>query len=271
MSLYKIEQLASRLNYEWYNEKKSFFSKEPFYDPKEGKISDTIPNSVTFEDENSEEFSVDQPYVYDVDFNNYCWRGFYCNLISITEEEYEDYPIDASDISKQIIFNIRDLVNSLKNDDETYNVITISKETLTEKIEKMQMLNPDNIEYKEVLKFFLDKTITAIDMEFNQFLSAYVASKKYKDKLVFNLNQEEIAALLNILFKADFFYQPYGAEYMFLDFGSKYFHFPNQRKNGQITPAKGLYKKFSEARGESCSIKAQNAVKQRLYQVLKDL
>jgi hypothetical protein len=270
-ALHKIEELVSQLDYSWYNQKKYFFEKETFYIPKYGKICEEMPDYRQDWDEENQ-CSIERPnIVIDIDFKEYCWSSYYPGCLNGSEYTIETLPIDSGNVCASVLAEVKELVNELRTDDLRHNVLMIARDTLIDNIEQLQALQADDTEYKDILSHFLHEARMAIHKEFRAFKEAYFASKDYKHKLVFNLNQDELAALLNILFKAEFFYQSDVADNMFLDFARKHFHFPNQRQKGKITLARGLDKKFREAQGIDYSIKARQTVIDRLKKAIKDL
>ena len=100
---------------------------------------------------------------------------------------------------------------------------------------------------------------------------AYDIAEAYQDKLEFNLKQDELAALLYILYKAGFIHTPAGDHSSYLNFCKNHFHFKNQKQGMDFSPAKGIIKKFSEARGNDYSKHARTSVITRLKEAIKTL
>ena len=269
MGLAKIEQLISQLDSTWYEKKKYWFEKEPLYNHKHGIIYDVFEGSY-WQDE--AEGPVKEPdTVIDIDFKKYCWNSYYPGCLDSNEGSNEVYPTDLKRVVSGILIEINQMISQVITDDVKYNIIMQSRETMIEKVEYMLTLQPDNIEYIETLKDFLQRARIDLHNEHKQFKEAYEAAKKYQDKLVFDLKQEELAALLYILYKADFFHQSTTGDTVFLDFCRKFFYFQNQKKPGVPTIAKGIVKKFSDARGKDYPSKPRTEMVERLKEAFKHL
>jgi len=271
-SIDNIEQLVLQLNSSWFESKKEWFVKETFYSKNHERIFEEWeePNWVWDDETNIVIELPPHNFVIYKNFNEYCWNGYYWQGLYEHEEEIAELPTNASRIADGILSEIAIVLKGIVEVKVNHKIILNSIDTISNALEDLQSVNSSE-EYLEFLTFFLFKTKQKISKEYGHFKRAYDISESYKDKLDFNLKQDELAALLYILFKAEFINTPSGDTSLYLNFCKNYFHFKNQKKDLEFAPAKGIIKKFSEARGPGYSTKARESIITRLKKAFDEL
>ena len=251
MSLQKIKQLVSQLNYKWYKEIKQIFENEQSY----VKTKDIL-----------EYMNYDEPEK--IDLKSYCWAYY-----SPGHDYYEpDSIIDGSSVSGEILKELDKMIQEIKTDEAKDNIISAVRDNVTDTIEDLQKGHPQDSEYLEVLDYYLLQIRKGIHDEYGEFKHAFTIATNYQDKLKFELKLDELAVLLQILFNEGFIHTSTAKDFTYLTFYKKYFHFKNQRKGNAYSPATEIDKKLSDVRNEEVSHKSlvkvttelQNAIKQLL-------
>lgn len=179
---------------------------------------------------------------------------------------------NIDELAYELVKEISDFLKEEKDAITTHKFIhyVLKKIEVEVTVQKESLVASDI--YCSVLDDFLNRCTSMLYRKYERLLTIYKYTVDYKDELIFDLKQDELAALLNILFTAKFIYTP-TKKYTtsFLDFCESYFHFRNQKEDMSYTPAKEIGKKFSEARGPGHSTKARKSIINRLQQAFKEL
>lgn len=243
-SLEKIEQLVLQLTKEWFESKRNWFEKEPFYCKKKDRIFEEWEEYNLVWDESNELIEL-PPKKCGVNksLNDYSWSGYYPHGLYEHEEEIAELPQNASVNAEKIVAEITSMLQGIVEVKTNHYIILAAIESITDGIDELQV-NDTSDDYTEFLSFFLLKTKKMIYVKYGYIKRAYMISEKHEDKLLFKINQEKLAALMYLLYEADFL--SYSAPRDFYDFCCKYFHFPNQKKNKLHTPAKDFGSKYND-------------------------
>ena len=271
----KIDNEVSKLSHEWFLEKMKLFEKEPFYVKSLEKVYEVIMDKDFFIDDDGEFFETEREIVVDRDLNNYCWNSFFYGSIkreslSYPDESYKDIPIDAIVVSSSILELIKletsqytkiKAIHSLliKTISHIKKYTTILTESKSDSLYAMAILH---IREQFQIKLFKAFDYTQKQMDL---LDASV------DKLEFNLNQEQLAALLFILNKCGFFNTINFNDTSFLIFCRDYFYFKKGDNYKRPTSVKSFTDKYREFLRFENSPAAIEHVKKKLQDTLENL
>lgn len=167
-----VKNLVSKLNYEWFKEKSIFFLKEGLYNEEHGKIYDIITYSESIEDNeaNFEEEIMD--IVVDIDLAKYCWDSYFYGsngehlLNSESESIYKILPVDAIDISHEILWIINNYIEKFTDVKAIDIIIKKVMETMRGTVSELQKSTNDP-SYIKVLNEFVVKSTSKINEDFH--------------------------------------------------------------------------------------------------------
>ena len=155
-----INQLVSKLNYEWFKKKNSFFLNEGLYNKSLEKIYDTMTETHNIrvgEDEWKEE---ENTIIVDVDLKKYCWSSFFHGssvangLISESEYMNGSFPVDSRDIANEIVTVINTYTEKFTDVNAIDIVINEFIDAAKAEVENLQISVADEI-YKYVMDDFI--------------------------------------------------------------------------------------------------------------------
>jgi len=273
MEIKAVSDLVSKLNYDWFKEKKSFFIKETFYNKKHEKIVDTLPNSDYYEDEKGNFIEENRDIVLDIDLTSYCWYsdypGSFQDSLLQNDQIPIDVPFDAIDIANEILSLI--ITNTEKfTEPKSINNYILSVIDSAKKTIKSLLVKNEDVEYEGVLDNFFSKTRKLISKKFYHIKHQVELSDDYEERLEFNLTQEELAALLYILNKAEVFNTINFNDTTFLHFCQQYFYFKYKGEYKRPTSFKTFSDKYREyVRGENG--KTLSEIRDKLQKTLKGI
>lgn len=266
MSYEKISDLVLKLNPSWYATKKDCFLNETFYNSGEGKIYQVLEREVSFDEMNSYDpdyatYSSTEITIIDIDLVKYCWNDSYPNCSSSYDWE-ANFPENGSSVSLRIVDYLEKITKDVVEVKTIHRCILGSIETINETI-KTLLIGNSNDTYQQVLDYFLLRCKKDISKKFGHIKRINDMSEAFKDKLIFNLNQERLGALLYILKEAGFIDTPTPTDTTFLNFCSDYFYFKNQ-KTGTFTKAIDLRGKYNDAK------KPQHTARDKVVEMLQE-
>ena len=232
-----IKEETSKLNTTWFNKKLSAFKLEKRYDKSKAKI--IIVNTGSSFNDNLLEFGEsiedlpDQEVIfetrYEIDIIDYC--SLYLPIDDITcwgEFAYEDIrSSNYREVSSIIASRVKKFIVSHNMQQDLvfiYQLETTIIKTLSDDIKLLTSGSPP-IEFTEVLSNFLKSCCSDLSKKLKVYRSLHHFKSNFIDKLEFNLQQEELVALLYILNKSEFFNTLNYNDVSFMKFCSRYFQF----------------------------------------------
>lgn len=265
MEYTKIQELASKLSYEWFLLMKKTFQEETFYDSDKNKIVD-IPLDSDF-DGGVVIFSKNS-----MDLNRYSWNSFFPGSLNHTVSQLEEAPIrlplETKDVAKEILQVVMSETQGMKAAKAVDNYIHGVLKTLETEFISMAV-TPDDYEYDSVLTFFLYQVRVMVSKEF-AIVKKEIELTEYEDRLEFKLSQEELAALLYVLNKAGVLNTSDFNDTSFLHFCQKYFYFSFKDKFKKPSSFSSLSDKYREfVRGENG--RNLDKMKDRLIRTIKNI
>ena len=232
-----IKEETSKINTTWFDKKLSAFKLEKGYDKSKEKII-IVNRDISFGFSNDSfliESIDDLPNqeeiferVYEIDIIDYC--SLYLPIDEITywgvfafedirSSNYREVSgIIASHVKKFIV------TNNIQDLDLIYQLETTIIKTLSDDIKLLTSGSPP-IGFTEVLSNFLKSCCLDLDEQLKVHKSLHDLKFNFIDKLEFNLQQEELVALLYILNKSEFFNTLNYTDVSFMKFCSRYFQF----------------------------------------------
>ena len=231
-----IKEETSKLNTTWFNKKLSAFKLEKRYDKSKAKI--IIVNTGSSFNDNLLEFGEsiedlpDQEVIcetrYEIDIIDYC--SLYLPIDDITcwgEFAYEDIrSSNYREVSSIIASRVKKFIVKTNSQDLEfiYQLESNIIKTLSDDIKLLTSGSPP-IEFTEVLSNFLKSCCSDLSTKLKVYRSLHHFKSNFIDKLEFNLQQEELVALLYILNKSEFFNTLNYNDVSFMKFCSRYFQF----------------------------------------------
>jgi len=270
MSYEKISDLVLKLNPSWYDTKKDCFLNETFYNPGIGKIYQVLEDEKHFEDDmhfydddgnEYETYPSTEITIIDIDLVKYFWNDTYPNCSSSYDWE-ASFPVNGSSISYNIVSYLEKITKDVTEVKTIHRCILGSIETINETIRTL-LIGSLNETYEQALGYFLVKCKKDISKKFGHIKRINDMSEAYEDKLTFNINQEQLGALLYILKEAGFIDTPTPTDTTFLNFCSDYFYFKNQLTK-TATKATSIRNKYNDAK------KPQHTARDKVVEMLKE-
>ena len=273
-----VEEQTSLLTKNWFEKKNLEFRSHPGFNFSINKIRliDVQKSQNTF--------SQDYDSMYDISSDEELFEttieldlALYCAAyLPINETTYWGaFAFDESNSNnyKEIGWSITSAVtkfirkNKIAGSELVYKLKSSVVNKISESVKK-QKDDFENEEYAAVLIDYLNYSCRSINHQCRTELSLYDFENAFTDKLQFNLQQEELVALVYILNKAGFLNTTGVHDYIFLEFCSRIFQF--KKKNEYKFPdAKVFREKYAEIiRGtDGNGIKK---ISQKLKDVLKN-
>ncbi|QEC68748.1 hypothetical protein FRZ67_16080 [Panacibacter ginsenosidivorans] len=268
MDLSIVSEWVSELNNQWFLEKQKTFGEEWIYDKKKGKIYEVFPNSDYYEDED-EWKEINRDIIIDIDFIQYCWDSYFKQ--SFSEQDLSDkvIPVDTRKISNRILNFIITHTIDFTEPTAINNLIIEVIETIRNAMKQLLIGNSDEV-YDKVLDIFFFNTRKEISRRFGHIKQEVELIDDYKYRLEFDLNQEQLAALLFILNKAELLNTLNVNDTSFLHFCQQFFYFKFKDDYKHPNSFRTISDKYNECKG-GLNIKNVDFVKEKLNKALKDL
>jgi hypothetical protein len=239
----KIHFQVLQLNSNWFDQKQSLFIQEKDYDKKTLEIHVTIPESIGY-DEYGDSHTFEER-VFNIDFQNYCWDDSFPGSLRDQNGDNLDYPIQGRTVASNIIEIVSTSVHKVSSDETKYAILMSAYTAMLEQCIKLKTNGFDKEKYGLVLDEFYFRCQSKMFANFSDLKYYHLLSVEYqfKERLTFRLKQPELAALLLILHRADFFHHEAGVETDFMDFCTNRFYCYNQKEKA-YTKAKGLKNEY---------------------------
>jgi len=271
----KINNEVTQLSYEWFLEKKKLFENEPFFDKSLGKVYDVITDKYFFTEDDGKIFETEREIVIDRDLTHYCWNSnFYGSIqrdsINYPDESIINTPIDANVISSTILGLITEEASHYTEIKATHTLLTKTYSHLKTFTNELTKTNTDSL-YLMAISYFREQFQLQLVKAFDYTLKQIDLLDTQVDKLEFNLGQEELAALLFILNKCEFFNTANIYDTSFLRFCRDYFYFKKGDIYKQPSSSKSFTDKYREFLRLENSTAAMNHIKKKLQDTLRDL
>jgi len=269
MDIDYVKQQVSKLNRDWYKSKKRFFQKENGYDTERGHVYKILPDKESLYDEEGV-YITDKDIVIDVNINQYCWNDYFETSFSDKGYYDEELPINSKVIAYQIIQWIENTIKGVDDIAAKHKVILSVIDTIKDQIEIFTKENSDSDEYIDILDQFLILCRQCISRRFSFTKKVHLITTEYSknERLTFELNQEELGALLYILYMSDILKISTPGDTSFLNFCQDRFYFYNQKAKA-YTKAILLRNKFNDSKKSSS--KARKEVIKKLKAVINRL
>jgi hypothetical protein len=261
----QIRQLIGKLSAAWFIELKKEFEKHPFYNNVSCKIDYVYQQTFQGYDFEKDEMTDDiVDIAVEATLPEYAWRGEEYPY----EVEDKDLVIKGDRLASEIIEILDKLLKETSSTQDKYklikSVVGFVKEQAEELKGEFQEAN-----YLEAIDYCVYLLRIEITNKYVTIKYAHEVIQKYDEKLVFDLSQNELAFLLAVLLRANFF-QGTNTKSFSYDFFRKYFYFRNQ-KEGDFSRATIIHKKISEVYSGNSSIKIREKIKKRLIQAIQSL
>jgi hypothetical protein len=260
-----IESQIRFLDEKWFIKKKAEFKGHEFYDGTSDKIRiivDSVSyNQEVFFDAEEEEYYVgdntdEKIYVQDIhEFNLVQYCGAYLPIDELTDWgtfAFEDCNSNNfREVSFIIASKIQKYVSELKSNGIIEGIREIIKirfhfqEKISEIIELL-VKETENVEYKTTMNHFLISCIYELEDKIKIDKTLFNLTYPSDDKLEFNLQQEELAALLYILNRAQVFNTSNYNDTSILKFCARYFYFKKKGEYQAPTSEKAFSDKYRE-------------------------
>ena len=262
-----------RINLDWYYAKREAFSNEQIYDKELDRIYHSFTMDDSFTDDNGKLYPKQTDYIIDIDFVNYCWSSdfLYSNEYYLSKYEIEDSEINPPFSLKEISYKIELIIKKYFNVAGTPSNIAASisvisegvKEVLLKKRRAASVKKPDKRkvsikeaekvkdEYSDVLSYFYFTLMNRLNESYKEYVVLSTIEHQYdeKNRLVFDLTQDELGALLYILNTAGFIKVIVPGDTDFVNFCTDRFYY-SKGVEKVPTKASGLRKKYNDAKSD---------------------
>ena len=274
----RIAELVGELDLEWFLKMKEAFVSHENYDESRKEIykENTWHSPNYWYDENGDqnfEDYVEQGDVVKIDLRKYCssWLPIsmdnYWGLWAI-ENSRGSGPY--SGIPMLVLEEAIEFLKGVQSPLEISKVIVLVGEDISDCVRKTLDGVAKEDDFANVLMDFRDETIKLLHTNFSRFLELDELIQKYEDKLEFNLQQEELAALLFILNKAGFLNTKNFDHSPFIPFCVKYFRFKKKDEYVKIKNKETFADKYREIIRLDSGLGLLK-VKEKLDETIKDL
>lgn len=265
----QIQSIVGELNSIWFNKLKEEFVRHPFYNEKSGFIDDAIQRADSIYDpETGESIEYGYDVVIQATLPEYAWKG---ERFFISDEEDFDLVLKANSVTPQIFAIIEPLLNETSNLKDKYNLIRTVTNIIIENGEILKKEFSDK-SYEEVISYCIQMIRVEINKKYKNISRAHDTFAIYEDKLLFNLNQKELAFLLTLLVKCNFI-EGTNFNNNHLDFFRKFFYFKNQKESNRFQKAKDIHKKMSDVASANNTAyqSIKEDIKNKLIEAIKEL
>jgi hypothetical protein len=268
MDVSAAEKLVFQLNEDWFQQKKHWFQREPFYDKDLEKIYDGIPGNDEY-DEEGNWIGKEDDIVIDKDLASYCYSSNFYGSLSSTDPPEHVLPIDGSDVTYEIMKLLSRYIEQLVSPKAKNNCIVLFIDAIRNQINVLLEKNNDDV-YEGALENFLFKTRQEISRKYHYIKTEVELLDDFQDTLNFNLTQEKLVALLYILNKAGVFNTLNYNDTTFLRVCQQYFAFrlkSNYQRPKNLKTFTDKYREF--VRGENG--KNLDEMKNMLIRTIKEI
>ncbi len=246
-----ISQIIGKLNVEWFAAVKAEFEGSPFYNSKSKMIDDAIEEYPLYWDaqtgEEDEEKSK-KPVTINIhaELPEYSWNGLPNRFLNLNED---DEPVlKAKSLFSDIANVVGLLLNEASGISEKQRVVLAVKQSISEAADILKS-TVKNTDYHAAIDYCISEFIHFLSQKYWSVQAAHDTISEFEEKLLFNMNQNELALLLTVLSRADFIHGGSEKESAAHHFFSKYFYFKNQKQNKTFTRAVHINNKISAVNG----------------------
>lgn len=229
----EIEALVANFSFRWYEQKhEQFVDIAKGYDPNTSMRTNKIAGYNTMIDEETgetySEIAWEDTEVLTIE--EFCWLD--------QERSYEQMafypdkalvPVDASILIHELCDKINDF---LPKEDVigSYNIVNNSQNILRVKIDDLLSNNTD-VGYEKVCRYISENGSNLIRTIFDVVVQRYIYGESSPDRLEFELNKQQLAALIFLMHEAGFIVERARNERKKYDFFEKYFNWTDSAKD----------------------------------------
>jgi hypothetical protein len=243
----EVLHLLSQINLEWYYSKKEAFKNEPLFDKEREKIYHDFIIDESYVDDEGLVHSDKRNLLINIEFVDYCWDSGFLYSIEKTLSELEGQEMELPVSLKTISYNVLKVLDKYFSVTSTPNNIAAAVLNILEKVVENLNNNLKNIEIEKPDKSKKTlKLVKEIKEEYSAILSNFITKlrmllqHKYKrhlvlahleidydenSRLVFDVSQDELSALLYVLNAAGFFRLIAPGDTHFINFCKERFYY----------------------------------------------
>lgn len=244
----KIDELVKQFTESWFEKKLKFFvNPSKGYDPYTNTrlIKTAGYNTVLNEDTGETYSELAWEDIEEVTLEDFCW----CDEERHHEhsEFYPDEKLDPFD-AYTLISEICDIVESLIPENDvpiSYNIINSASLIFSEGMQTLINQSKGNDKFKKVLSFITARGTFYIRKKFQRIVNQYIHGNKSDYQLDFELNKQQLAALLFLIEKAGMLTKKDRGVMNKYDFFEHFFYWTNA-SDDSVHKLSGLKKNFSE-------------------------
>ncbi len=235
---------VSKLNIEWFKDKKAQFEKEGLFNKATGEIDETIPIG-------------DGERTYNIALSEYCWHSYFPD----TNYHREDNPsiLDAEEIVNNIISLIKEEIEEYSENTPKHYLIERSKVTIRNAL----FIDNSAEQFTEAKAFIYSKFAKLCYTYFGKIRREYQMNLPDNNKLIFGISKNQTAALLHLLKENKIILTDY---YTLMDFCNNYFYY--QTNEAQPSQSVADISKAFKACNNSAN-RGINMLKNRLRKIVK--
>jgi hypothetical protein len=267
MDITEVENIVLQLSKDWYIQKRASFVNHNFYDKNLDKLYDKF---IIVDDERNPEEPVEIEHGIDVDIIKYCWFDSSYGTFENPMAYPEDLAVNSYTIAEKIVSLINATINENIDNSSKYKVILHVINTVQTQIEILSNDNKLDEEYIAILDDFSSRFSARVNKKYRQIFNVYALTNEYgtQDQLKFDLNQEELASLMYILYIADMIHCPNINDTRFLHFCQNHFYYKHRTKKTHVK-ANLIMNKFNDVNsGLNMSL---GKVIKKIKETIKDL
>jgi len=269
-NLNQINAEIQKLNSTWFAQSLKLFNEHKFYNHESKKLLGEFRYYDEFYDHETHELEViDKKISVDLTLEQFCWDNSVLDMVDPFDPDDPDNIIVGKRVSRNIIGIIKSFVDNLHSIDP----VQINKFILATlervKTEINLIVHSNNSLHSQVLGIFLINHRQALSDEFRHYKQVANEIETYKDHIKFNLNLEQLAALVLLMERAEFIHQAGIGGNSYLNQCASLFYFYNQRV-GTHTVATGIRSKFNDAKNTS-NHSGMRYIVDKLQKVIKEI
>lgn len=267
----EIQKLTQTFDYEWFKKLRGEFEAHPLYNKGHDCIKDGWEDD-PFWDDDDELIYPGYCNIIHVEFSEYSWAG-YSNL-GYDPDFYKPIQTKGKAIYSKVenlieyIFHSREAGNTLSINDKD-KIIKGCVRNISDSIDTLKDKTND-LDYHGILDELLKKIRKQLSIKYRPILLSMDALSNADTALRFDLKQDELAALLSILHRADIMNDE-GRTTAHINFYQNHFAFKNQKKSGSFTLSKNIRKKISDVINNPSKAYLIEEMKERLISACDSL
>ncbi len=223
----KIDELVKRFTEIWFEKKLKFFvNPSKGYDPDTNtRLIKTAGYNTVLNEETGETYSeLAWKEIEEVTLKEFCWfdEERYFEQMEFYHEEKLD-PFDANSVVNEIC----DVIDSFISENDvhmSFNIINSASLIFSENMQILITQSKGNIKYEQVLIFIVDKGTLHIRKKFERIAQQYIYGKESIIKLDFELNKQQLAALIFLIDEAGMLTEKKRGAFGIYDFFEKHFN-----------------------------------------------